>query len=80
MISCARVVALTPLCIPAFQMYGPPGSPNYQQKLTNFVQSMAGYSIATYLAQVKDRSAGPWDHHLQPSLHDSFAPFKLVCA
>ncbi|KAJ4458762.1 putative Phosphatidylinositol 4-kinase [Paratrimastix pyriformis] len=38
--------------------YGPSTSPCYQTAIRNFVQSMAGYSIATHLLQVKDRHNG----------------------
>jgi hypothetical protein len=38
--------------------YGPPYSLPYAEALQNFVRSLAGYSLVTYLLQVKDRHNG----------------------
>jgi phosphatidylinositol 4-kinase len=37
------------------QVYGAPGTPSFDAALENYVQSMAGYSIVTYLLAIKDR-------------------------
>jgi hypothetical protein len=37
------------------QVYGPPGTPAFDAALENYIQSMAGYSIVTYLLAIKDR-------------------------
>lgn len=74
--------------------YGDPSSAQYQRAQRNFIKSLAGYSVATYLLQIKDRHNGniliDRDGHL---LHIDFgfmlsnspgnmgfeaAPFKLT--
>ena len=37
------------------QSYGPVGSPEFEVAMNNYVRSMAGYSILTYLLALKDR-------------------------
>ena len=38
--------------------FGAPGQPRFRQAQRNFVESLAGYSILTYILQVKDRHNG----------------------
>lgn len=38
--------------------FGNPDSISFQKARVNFIQSMAGYSLATYIAQVRDRHNG----------------------
>eukprot|EP00056_Hartaetosiga_gracilis_P011779 m.180864 g.180864 ORF g.180864 m.180864 type:complete len:984 (-) comp13579_c0_seq16:1290-4241(-) len=40
------------------QQFGPVGSPVFVEAQSNFVQSLAAYSLFTYFAQVKDRHNG----------------------
>lgn len=35
--------------------YGPPGTPQFNQAVVNFMRSLVGYSLFTYLVQVRDR-------------------------
>lgn len=37
------------------QSYGPVGSPAFEAAMDNYVRSLAGYSIVTYLLALKDR-------------------------
>ncbi|RHY38458.1 hypothetical protein DYB38_008852 [Aphanomyces astaci] len=38
--------------------YGPPDSPRFIQAQTQYIQSMAGYSLVSYFLQIKDRHNG----------------------
>ncbi|RHY31385.1 hypothetical protein DYB32_003565 [Aphanomyces invadans] len=38
--------------------YGPPGSPRFLDAQTQYIQSMAGYSLVSYFLQIKDRHNG----------------------
>ncbi|KAF6003235.1 Phosphatidylinositol 4-kinase beta [Cyanidiococcus yangmingshanensis] len=40
------------------ERFGPRGSPSHRTAVRNFVMSMAGYSVVTYLLNIKDRHNG----------------------
>lgn len=40
------------------QSYGPDGSPAFEAAMDNYIRSLAGYSIVTYLLALKDRHNG----------------------
>ncbi|KAK0541791.1 Phosphatidylinositol 4-kinase pik1alpha (PI4-kinase)(PtdIns-4-kinase), partial [Tilletia horrida] len=40
------------------ETFGEPDSPSYREAQTNFIESLAGYSIISYLLQIKDRHNG----------------------
>lgn len=46
------------IALTSLQTYGPMDSGRYARAQRNFIKSLAGYSIVTYLLQIKDRHNG----------------------
>lgn len=46
------------LTLPLSQTYGPPESAKFRKAQTNFIKSLASYSVICYLLQLKDRHNG----------------------
>lgn len=40
------------------RQFGAPGTPRFERSRGNFIRSLAGYAVASYLLQSKDRHNG----------------------